>query len=439
MIIGGALSLHTGRYRATEKIELGSILGINSSLHDFIHLKNALETIQNYDLIIVHRAAYHKTLEDLIVKAHKLGKIVVFDIDDLIFDVRDLEHVKARKTWSPAVVAAFDEGFVRYRKSLELCDVAIVSTDYLAGRIQKDFGITAFTLRYNLSQELIDISLNAAKISTKSKRKFRIGYFAGSPVHDENFLVAADGLLEVLKENPSVELFIGGYLNLDKRFSRFAKQVRRSQFVDWRKLPYVMASCDVIIAPLENNPHNRSKAETKYIESGILGVPLVASPLDSFKLCIHDGHNGFLARNPLEWKRKIERLIKNRQLALKMGKRAQQHVLRNYSPESRSRDYQRILEVIFEMNDLRTRKFPIDYVNQFDKIGSGILESPGIQPLAHQSRRSSAVGVTVPAETSSLPRAAWYVLTQEGIRPLLRAAFRLLRITILEHIRGDLD
>ncbi len=414
MLIAGASGLHTGRYRVDHKIEMGNILGLRTTVHDFTDLSGAFKDIEQADLVIVHRAAHHQALEDLIIKAHELRKVVAFDIDDLIFDERDLKYVKATRNWPPDEVAAFRDGFRRYRKTLELCDVAITSTEYLARRIEQDFGISSLLLRYNLCRELIRISQRARSEARKPEEPFRLGYFAGSPVHDWNFKVASEAISRTLKENPSAQLLIGGYLNLAHEFERLDSQILRSPFVPWKELPYIMAQCDVILAPLEWNPHNRSKAETKYIESGILGIPLVASPLDSFKLCIRDGENGYLAQDSDEWYDKINLLVKNRKLLMAIGAKAKGHVLRNYTPEVRAKDYYRILESLLRMRKIRSRRFPVDYVTSLhNTIPLGRMTSSTHTTIAYPFSRSLR-----------LVKQAFWVWRHEGFDALLAASLR---------------
>lgn len=367
LLVAGAAGQASGRYRVDHKKEMNALLGIETLAVEFRDLRGVDSMLERAELVVIHRAAHHEALERLILRAHNRGRVVAFDIDDLIFDPDDLKYIRAREHWPPTMVKIFDDGIPRFRRTLELCDIAITSTDFLAARIEDDFGIKSFVLRYNLSREQVELSLDAARQVCRDSQKVRIGYFAGSEVHDFNFLVAADALLCLLERRREVELLVGGYLTLDDRFARVGDRVARAPFVPWQKLPYVMATCDAVIAPLDNNPHNRSKAETKYIESAVLGVPLVASPLDSFRLCIRDGDNGYLARDSEEWLAKLEKLVDGPATRAEMGRRAKEHALRQYTSEARAKEYAEVVGRMVRMATGRSRRYPVDVVRPFCK------------------------------------------------------------------------
>lgn len=74
------------------------------------------------------------------------------------------------------------------------------------------------------------------------------------------------------------------------------------EFVPWQRLPDLLATFDVNLAPLEHgNPFCEAKSELKWVEAAAVGVPTVASPTAPFRSAIRHGETGFLASTTQEW------------------------------------------------------------------------------------------------------------------------------------------
>ena len=64
-----------------------------------------------------------------------------------------------------------------------------------------------------------------------------------------------------------------------------------SKFSDYLK---VVARFDVWVAPYRDTPFNQAKYATKFLEAGMLGIPLVASAIEPYAAAIRHGETGFL-------------------------------------------------------------------------------------------------------------------------------------------------
>lgn len=76
---------------------------------------------------------------------------------------------------------------------------------------------------------------------------------------------------------------------------------------DW---PFQLARVGIGIAPLADTTFNRAKSWLKPLELASLGVPVVMSPRDEYRL-IHQRGVGVLAKNPGDWYKKVRALIEN--------------------------------------------------------------------------------------------------------------------------------
>jgi glycosyltransferase involved in cell wall biosynthesis len=81
----------------------------------------------------------------------------------------------------------------------------------------------------------------------------------------------------------------------------------------------------------------------KFIEAGALGVPLVASAIDSYERAIGDGESGFLAATTGDWLKKLCALIDDAKLREIIGRNARRTVVDHYSPQARTADLATLL------------------------------------------------------------------------------------------------
>lgn len=76
---------------------------------------------------------------------------------------------------------------------------------------------------------------------------------------------------------------------------------------------------DVWCAPYRDTAFNRAKFPTKWLESSVLGIPLVASDVEPYRRVIRHGENGFLVRYEHEWGRYLKLLVDDPELRQRIG------------------------------------------------------------------------------------------------------------------------
>lgn len=80
-----------------------------------------------------------------------------------------------------------------------------------------------------------------------------------------------------------------------------------------------VAGFDVWVAPYRDIPFNRAKFATKFLESSVLGIPLIASDIEPYRRVIRHGENGFLIRHEHEWGRYLKQLADDPGLRQRIG------------------------------------------------------------------------------------------------------------------------
>ena len=83
---------------------------------------------------------------------------------------------------------------------------------------------------------------------------------------------------------------------------------------------------DINIAPLADTRFNHAKSGIKMYEAAALGVPTLAQRVGPYAKEIVDGENGLLFGEPLEFIDKLERLVKDADYRVALGKRAEEWV-----------------------------------------------------------------------------------------------------------------
>jgi glycosyltransferase involved in cell wall biosynthesis len=94
-----------------------------------------------------------------------------------------------------------------------------------------------------------------------------------------------------------------------------------------------LASLDVGIMPLTDDPWTRGKAAFKALQYMAAGLPAVCSDVGISREVIQHGENGFLVNTADEWVEVLVTLARDRELRRRIGEKARATVARKYSLE----------------------------------------------------------------------------------------------------------
>ena len=278
----------TTRYRCLHLCEQLQLLGHETEMVDWWDESRVeAETPLRSDVIVLYRLMMSPALERLIAGARRLGKPVIFDVDDLIFEPALIAAHRAVKNLSEEDQKLHAEGIGRYLLTLQACDFVLTSTPVLAD-LARLRGKKAFVHRNSLGHEMLALAdrLHASRAGERATERVVVGYGSGTHTHDIDFAEASEALVRVLHEFSQVELWIAGPLTLPPALENFGERVRRFPLTDWPGWFELGSRMDIAIAPLElNNIFCRAKSEIKFVESGALGRPVIGSEIDRFLQC----------------------------------------------------------------------------------------------------------------------------------------------------------
>lgn len=340
----------------------------------------------DHELVVSYRVTADRQVEELVRQVHDRHGLVIFDIDDLIFDPDSLQWIDALRKQHPILSVLYGKVVRRYRKTMHLSDAILASTDFLAQQASL-VGKPVWVHRNAFSVEMCAISEKARQRQRQACDRIVIGYASGTATHDRDFREVKPALHHILRKYPKTELWIIGHLNLGKGWGALSERIKCLPFVPWRQLPNILVQFDINLAPLEvNNPFCQAKSEVKYIEAGLVCVPTVASRTDAFQFAIRSGVSGFLVATHEGWIEALDRLIEDPALRREMGERAYADVMERYHPVVRGRELittlNRIGETIaghpFWPDDPLSPPDP----RQLDRIG--IQETIWLDPTAEQ-------------------------------------------------------
>lgn len=320
---------YSSRYRVDHLMEQLALKGIRS---DKISKKEInTVNVKRYKSVVIYRTADYKNVEVLKKKCNKNNIPLFYDIDDYIFDydaISTLGFLKGKE------YKDFSQYSHSIEKAMHYCDGYIVSTNSLAEMVSKKFpGKPVEINRNSASMEMVTISLQNPSIKHK---KVTLGYFSGSNTHNADFEMITPAILEVMKNNPNVDLLVGGQIKLPKEFEDMKNRVKTFKFVDWKELPALIAEADINLMPLENTIFHTCKSENKWMEAALVGVPTIASWNKELSNVISDGVDGYLCKNSDEWIEKLELLVNDTDIRENIVASAKLKVMQSYTTETLS-------------------------------------------------------------------------------------------------------
>ena len=329
------------RYRVDNIIEYLQLAGIKSSKINIKELVKYSESVCKAKIIIFFRIPLTKEIKVFLKQSQKKQTTKIYSCDDLIFDPNNF----LKKYNLNNNIKNYDRQKTKQFYDLfKKCDYFLSSTEYLANRAEK-LGKKAFVIPNALNQKQIDIYQDILKKPERKSNKIILGYFSGTKTHDADFDLISPILIQILKKYPKVNLFLMGHLSIDEKLQKYKKQIIRQKIVHWTKLPYFINKVDINLVPLVNNQLNQGKSELKYFEAGILKIPTITSPIESFKKAIQNGENGFIAESKYDWEKYLKLLIDNKKLRQKIGANAYYDIIKNYSPKVLSNKTIQVLKI----------------------------------------------------------------------------------------------
>ncbi|QQS61449.1 MAG: glycosyltransferase [Candidatus Moraniibacteriota bacterium] len=300
--------------------------------------------VHAFEVFVFHRVMYTPEIQNIVEQSKALGKTLIFETDDLVFDEEYLKHMDVLKNMNSLERKQYETGVGAELLKDSYVQIATTTTSFLAKKLQEK-GKKVFIVPNMLSQKDLNWAHSILKKKKKNLKKdsfVYVGYFSGSKSHDKDFNSIAPVMIRILKKYPFVRLVIAGPLLLGDEFFPFSERIDRLPFASRKKHFENISQIDINIAPLEKgNPFCEGKSELKFFEAGIVNIPTIASSTQTFREAIEHKKDGFVAENEEEWEEYISDLVEDRKLRYHVGREAKKTALERYTTLSSSvaRDY----------------------------------------------------------------------------------------------------
>ena len=273
--------------------------------------------VDKIDIIFLQRAKWSFELDSFITFAKSKKKIIIYDMDDMIYDPKYVpEYLNSIGDYKDFVIDSFFALAKRYELVINRCDGVVATTCNLVENIKKDLKLPVWQLNNYLNKEQIEASniVINLKQNKYNDSKFIIGYFSGSNSHVRDLEIAEGAIVKLMDKYDDVYLKIVGHMQLSKGLENYKKQGRVifSKFVSYEELQYEIGKVDLNIIPLQKHEFNACKSELKYFEASVVNTLSLATNNEVYSKIIVDGKDGFLA-NQLEWFDKLEYIYNNYQ------------------------------------------------------------------------------------------------------------------------------
>ena len=296
------------------------------------YLKSKIDGLDLSDvslLIIERQTEKDGRISRIIRKAQRLGVKVLMDLDDLVFDYRDLKILM--DSVQEKNLLYWVGYFWGIRRIAKKVDGFLCTNEFLADKLKRSFNKPTQVISNSLNREQVEVSDKLIKKNNIKQDGFVIGYFSGSPTHVKDFRLIEAELIRFLNSHEDAKLRVVGDMEFSDEIKRWINggRVEILRKVDYLKLQELLFEVDVNIAPLVVNDFTNCKSELKYFEAAVVETTTIASPTYAFKNAIEDGKNGFLA-GPGEWFDKFEYLYNNPKKNREVAKRAREYALKRY-------------------------------------------------------------------------------------------------------------
>jgi glycosyltransferase involved in cell wall biosynthesis len=307
------------------------------------------DSVKHFEVIVFHRVLFTESVAKYMAKAKELGRTVLFETDDLVYDPKYL-HLMDYYTKMNALEKKMYENGVGGELLADPYITHCTTTTTFLKRKLEERGKKVFLVTNKMSEEDVQWAEELRGKKHPDDGTVHISYLSGTPSHNKDFATITPVLCRILKEFPEARLVLAGPLDTQDALNEFSTQIIRVPFAPRKEYFATVASADINIAPLEmGNDFTESKSGLKFFESGLLGVPTVAVANETYAGAITDGVDGFTAATPEDWYDKIKKLIMNPDLRASIAKNALETALNRYTTKNgKSEEYYEFLRSVLK-------------------------------------------------------------------------------------------
>lgn len=332
------------RYRVQQKLELLNRLEWKSDWISWRNIADVQEKIHLHDVIIFYRVPGFPDILNIMKYAASLNKILIYDLDDLIFDEQRLAEKFKGATGQllESEQKAMLQGASLYRQAIKGCSYAMASTSALAEEMAPLTAAGMCSIFPNSLDKGLLAHVDAPPVP-KSEDFVDIFYGSGTKTHDEDFASISPVLCKILNENEDVRIIIIGHLTIPTELEEYSDRIVTLPIMPFDSYLTVLSQAKVCIAPLELGLFADCKSEIKWIESAIFKIPCVVSATRTYRNVIDTSIDGLLAEDQEQWYEALMKLSSDAEYRQAVGEAAHSKAMEQYGIEAMSSNFKNIV------------------------------------------------------------------------------------------------
>ncbi len=294
-----------------------------------------VQDVNNANIVIIQRIATAFLMR--LMRLLKGAVPVIFEIDDLLFDMPDFLNAAS----------------INKRNAANL-KIMISDADYVT--------TTTTILAEHLAKLNPEVRIIPNCIDFSNPPEYRqFGSGAVNLIFSSTDTVSVDVLIPVIKrlqrENRETEFHVYG-----PNFSKFAAsgiKLIPHPSTDYGEFHQQLAGHKnpVALIPLDDSNFSNCKSPVKYLDYTAAGIPVIASNVPPYREIITPGQDGILAENnPEAWYDAIVRVLDNADFCLSLAKNAYEKHRKNYSLGASAEKWHELFEKILSVHPLDNPK-----------------------------------------------------------------------------------
>ena len=289
------------------------------------------------DIVVFHRPDQEHKLQ-VAAMLKMLGRKIVFDNDDTYKKVDGMKFGGLLEKKSN-----FLDTFMA-----DIADLVTCSTEYLAEEYRKVTNKPVVVLPNLVDPDDWDEPLR------NETDVVRIG-FTGSVALNKDFDNFRD-VIQNLDAMPNVKLVLFSLPPVDWKNNPVVTKMYKDELGFWASLKNVEwhpfcfieeyfdtlneLKLDMMLVPRHDDYFNRCKSNVKFLEASMLEIPVIAQGfsdgLSPYQVNKEDTEHMIICTKKEEWEPQIMKLINDKTLRRKIGKKAKEYVLKNYNAHDKS-------------------------------------------------------------------------------------------------------
>jgi glycosyltransferase involved in cell wall biosynthesis len=234
---------------------------------------------------------------------------LVLDLDDDYFHI-DPSNVRAREVWDKAMLD-------RLAANMAVADVVTCVTESLAA-VLRDYAEDVRVIPNGLPAQY----LGRPRDYEAAGRPLNVGWAGTSSTVAElpEVVRALNRISQYGRPDGVMVRLVGIGPEQAMGLGLRGRQIGALGWVERiEHYLHAVSEFDVWCAPYRDTAFNAAKFPTKWLESSVLGIPLIASDTPAYRRVIRHGENGFLVKYEHEWGRLLKRLVDDPELRQRVG------------------------------------------------------------------------------------------------------------------------